>query len=680
MLTTATNRLAGEKSPYLLQHQYNPVDWFPWGEEAFARARQENKPIFLSIGYSTCHWCHVMERESFENEPIAEYLNGHFISIKVDREERPDIDRIYMTAVQAMTGQGGWPLSCFLTPDLKPFFGGTYFPPQGRYGRIGFAELLEQVNQTWRARPGEVAAAADELHDKLKDYTTQLTGDFIMNARLLRDAAQQFKADYDAHHGGFGGAPKFPHPVQPRFLLRYGIRFKDADAVKMVLHTCERMAAGGICDQLGGGFHRYSVDERWLTPHFEKMLYDQAQLAQLYLDAFLVNRDERFAATVRQIIDYVLRDMTDPQGGFYSAEDADSEGREGKFYCWTLDELSNLLTPAELSAAARHFGISPDGNFVDHSDPDPLPGLNVLSVVNETNDPSDRIALASARRKMIERRAARVRPLRDDKVLAAWNGMMLGALARAAVVLGDRCYFDSARENFTFLQTSLWDPQDGALHHRWREGERDSVQLLDGFAHLLGGVLDYYEATLEPGALEFAVALADSMISKFYDAGNGGFYQSAPGESDVILRMKEIYDGAEPSGNSAAVISLLRLAVITGRGDFKDAAEKTLRLFAAQLNSAPQIAPNLLVGLDMFLHEPTRVAVAGPRLRSGGVLSLIHSVSQPNKVVCGVEGPVDAFTKSLPLSEKPLVYLCAGTACQPPTDDPEKVMEKLVSQ
>ncbi len=375
------NRLAGEKSPYLLQHQHNPVDWFPWGEEAFARARSENKPIFLSVGYSTCHWCHVMERESFENAEVGKLLKDHFISIKVDREERPDVDRIYMVFIQATTGQGGWPMSVFLTPDLQPFYGGTYFPPENRQGRPGFSSLLRHISDLWKSRQADVVSSAGEFHRRLEQAMQQNTRDgAIAGADAIRRAGELFKGAFDPEHGGFGGAPKFPQPGVPQFLLRYARRFQDPEAVQMVLHTCNRMAAGGLQDQLGGGFARYSVDAEWLVPHFEKMLYDNAQLAMLYLEAFLVSGDRAYAAVARRVFDYVLRDMTHHDGGFYSAEDADSEGHEGKFYCWTTQELSSLLTAEEYNVATRYYGITERGNFVDHSHPAPLAGQNVLSI------------------------------------------------------------------------------------------------------------------------------------------------------------------------------------------------------------------------------------------------------------------------------------------------------------
>jgi hypothetical protein len=666
-----TNRLAREKSPYLLQHQHNPVDWFPWGEEAFARARQENKPIFLSIGYSTCHWCHVMERESFENRATADFLNAHFVCIKVDREERPDVDKIYMTAVQAMTGQGGWPLNCFLTPDLKPFYGGTYFPPENMHGRASFMQVLSQMAGLWETKRAHILETAADFHQKLESYVAREPGELALPPSLLAHSARLFKREYDPHFGGFGAAPKFPRPSQPAFLLRFGTRSGDQEAVKMVLFTCERMAAGGMYDQLGGGFARYSVDEQWLVPHFEKMLYDNAQLANLYLDAFLVSGQARHAATARGILQYVLRDMTDPAGGFYSAEDADSEGKEGKFYCWTKAELSQLLTSDECKTAVHYFGVTERGNFVDHSDPDPLPNQNVLSIVEPDLSPAQQEWLASACKKMFQVRGRRIRPHLDDKVLASWNGMMLGALARAYAVLGDENYRAAAERNLAFLRGKLWDEPNKTLYHRWRQGERDSVQLLAAYANLCAGVLDLYEATLEPAHLEFAAALADAMLAKFYDAAHGGFYDSAAGARELILRCKDDYDGAEPSGNSVAVLALLRLAAITGRKEYADAAEKTLRLLAPRLHEVPQAVPHLLLGLDFYLEEPKRAVVAGdPALpETRALLRAVHSVYQPNKVVLGNSGPVDPFTRTLPAKDGPVVYLCTGTACQPPSRD-----------
>lgn len=675
-----TNRLAREKSPYLLQHQYNPVDWYAWGDEAFARARRENKPIFLSIGYSTCHWCHVMERESFESQTVADYLNAHFVSIKVDREERPDVDKIYMTFVQSTSGGGGWPLNCFLTPNLKPFFGGTYFPPESKYGRPSFLDLLKQINNLWETRRNDVTNSAEQLHEKLAELTEKPgTTGLLLTSTVLSNAALQLKRMYDPTNGGFGDAPKFPQPSQPALLLRCGARFADPEATRMVLHICDRMAAGGIYDQLGGGFARYSVDAQWLVPHFEKMLYDNAQLVNLYLDAYTVSGEARYADTARDILSYVLRDMTHPEGGFYSAEDADSEGKEGKFYCWTRAEMGKLLTPEEFNVAVAHFGVTEEGNFTDHSDPHPLPNQNVLSIVGPALSTADAALLKSAKEKMFAARTKRVRPHLDDKVLASWNGQMLSAFARAYAILGDESYRAAAEKNLAFLQSRLWDAKTKTLYHRWRDGERDTVQLQEAYAFLLAGVLDLYEATLEPRHLDFAVALADSMIAKFYDRDAGGFWQSAADAPDLIMRVKEDYDGAEPSGNSVAVLALLRLGAITDRADFKKTAETTLRLFSDRLQNLPQAVPYMLLAFDFSLEEAKRVVVAGdpaaPETRT--LLRAAHSVYQPDKVVLGTAAAVEPFARTLVAKNGAVVYLCTGTYCQPPTQAAEKIKEML---
>ncbi len=750
-----TNRLAPEKSPYLLQHAHNPVDWFAWNDEAFAKARAENKPVFLSIGYSTCHWCHVMERESFEDEKVGAYLREHFVSIKVDREERPDVDKIYMTFVQSTTGSGGWPMSVFLTPDLKPFFGGTYFPPDARHGRPSFLQLLQQISQLWAERKMEIAASADELHARLELITARDAKENLpLTPEVLRHAAAQFKAAYDPANGGFGGAPKFPQPSIPSLVLRAAKRFGDDAAEQMVLQTCQKMADGGIHDQLGGGFARYAVDAQWLVPHFEKMLYDNAQLVQLYLDAHLITHHSSLvtphAAVVRDILDYVLRDMTHPGGGFFSAEDADSEGQEGKFYCWTHDELSKLLTPEEFIVAANFFGITKEGNFVDHSHPNPLPGLNVLSIVQplerraparrvEVRErsqlaepvlgaPSDAALLASAKEKMLAVRAHRIRPHLDDKILASWNGLMLGAFARAAAVLGEEKYLAAAEKNLQFIREKLWvaagilpavepgfqpggknagnqsavenleDAVDtdaipggkmppstagkmpaATLFHRWRDGERDGVQLLEGYAFLLDGVIHLYEATLNPAHLDFAGELATAMIGKFYDHANGGFWQSPADRTDLILRVKDDYDGAEPSGNSVATLALLKLAAITGRDDFKTPAEATLQLAAARLQSQPGAHAAMLQALDFWLDEPRRVVIAGNTDSTNfhELLRAAHSVYAPNKIILGNAGAVEPFAKTLSAKNEATAFVCTGQACQSPTSEPEILRQQL---
>ncbi|MGV3774735.1 MAG: thioredoxin domain-containing protein [Verrucomicrobiales bacterium] len=676
-----TNKLAQEKSPYLLQHQHNPVDWLPWGEEAFAKARAENKPIFLSIGYSTCHWCHVMERESFENEAVGAFLNQHFVSIKVDREERPDVDKIYMTAAQAMNEGGGWPLNVFLTPHLVPFFSGTYFPPEPKYGRASFMQVLQQLAELWKTRQIDIEKSSAQIHEQLKNFTrAEAAPGLGLAPAVIHKAVAIFKRQFDPRHGGFGRAPKFPRPTEPSLLLWHGVLMKDQEAVDMVLHTCKMMAAGGMCDQLGGGFARYSVDEKWLVPHFEKMLYDNAQLVHLYLDAYLVSEDDGFAQVAHETLQYILRDMTHPEGGFFSAEDADSEGKEGKFYNWTKSELQQLLTPEEFVVVSRYYGITEKGNFVDHSDPDPLPNQNVLSIVDPDLSEEETILFNSGKVKMFQARTKRIRPHLDDKALTSWNGLMLGAMARAAAVFQNAVYLAAAEKNAAFLKNTLWDANTKTLGNRWRDGHKEHVQLLDAYANLMNGILELYQATLKPEYLEFALALAESMMERFYDHQEGGFWQSDANDSNLILRLKDDYDGAEPSGNSSAILGLLKLAAICDRNDFRQAAEKTLRLFAERMQQLPQAVPLMLAGLQFWLSEPRRVVLTGIP-RSPDVAKLLHaahSVYQPHKIILGTAGPVEPFAKTLPDPHgKAMAYVCAGTECKPPTAMEGKLQQML---
>ncbi len=675
------NRLSKEKSPYLLQHQHNPVDWFPWSSEAFAKARNEAKPLFLSIGYSTCHWCHVMERESFEDEEVAKYLNEHFVSIKLDREERPDIDRVYMTFVQATSGQGGWPLNVFLTPDLKPFYGGTYFPPTNVANRPGFLSVLKQIQNAWESRRQDIDRSANEVCAHIEEaLKTEHRTTAPLQSALLAPAIDRLKGDFDPVHGGFGGAPKFPRPTQPALLLRYGVRKNDPDAVHAVLRTCEAMAGGGIQDQLGGGFARYSVDAEWLVPHFEKMLYDNAQLAQLYLDAYLASGDSIHRDTATSILEYVLRDMTDSGGGFYSAEDADSEGKEGKFYCWTLDEVTRLLDEKSAAVAIRYFGITKEGNFVDHSDPHPLPGQNVLHVAGPELSSAESALLPKIKQVLLEAREKRIRPQRDDKILTAWNGLMLGALARASIVLQQPKYLRAARANAGFVRKNLWDASKKALFHRWREGDRQDTQILESYSFYLAGMLDLYQATLAQEDLQFSVELADSLIERFYDREQGGFWQTPLDTAHVLFRCKEAYDGAEPAGNSVAVLSLLRLHVITGRPEYREAAGKTLELFSDRLQRLPHAVPHLLQGLMMYVDEPLRVVIV-PGLEGGdcgSLLQVAHAHLGHEVVVMGNQGPVEATAPGLkPAAAQPAAYVCTGTSCLPPVHDAESLKRLL---
>ena len=674
-----TNRLAKEPSPYLQQHKHNPVDWYPWGDEAFKKAKAEEKPILLSIGYSTCHWCHVMERESFENEATAKIMNEYFVCIKLDREERPDVDKIYMTFVQATTGGGGWPLNVWLTPDLKPFYGGTYYPPVAKFGKASFPDVLTQLADAWKTQRKEIVDSANDISQKIGESITLKAKENIkLDPIWLDQAITKFKAEYDPRYGGFGNAPKFPRPSQPAMLLRHAHRIDDQEAIRMVLNTCEKMASGGMYDQLGGGFARYSVDEKWLVPHFEKMLYDNAQLLHLYLDAYLVSNDKKHANIAHDILRYILRDMRHKDGGFYSAEDADSEGKEGKFYCWTEAELKKLLTEAEFALTKRYFGITEHGNFEDHSDPDPLKNQNVLSIVDPTLTGEDSKILNSAKLKMFNERSKRVRPHLDDKILSSWNGLMLGAIARAAVVLNEPKYLEVAEANVAFLQKELWDPKSKTLYHRWRNGERDNVQLLDAYAFLIDGVLHLYETTLDPKHLQFAIDLADSMKTRFYDETHGGFWQST-NTPHLILQVKEDYDGAVPSGNSVATLGLLRLGKITDNQEYLGIAEKTLTLFSENLANNPRTIPYLLQALDYIIHEPRRAVITGDPKSIGGqnLISAAHRVYQPNKAILGVTGPVEDFAKKLPIGKQSEVYLCTGSACQEPTISADKLKEML---
>ena len=677
-----TNRLAKEASPYLQQHQHNPVDWYPWGKEAFDKAKAEDKPILLSIGYSTCHWCHVMERESFEDEATARVMNEHFVNIKLDREERPDVDKIYMTFVQATTGGGGWPLNVWLTPDLKPFFGGTYFPPEAKFGKPSFTDVLKQIADAWKNQKAEILNSANDISQRIgESIALKAKADIQLDPAWLDKAVSQFKTQYDPRFGGFGNAPKFPRPSLPLMLLRHAHRTGDQDAINMVLHTCDQMAAGGMYDQIGGGFARYAVDEKWLVPHFEKMLYDNAQLLHLYLDAHLVSGKQKHAKVAHDILRYILRDMRHKDGGFYSAEDADSEGKEGKFYCWTEAELKSLLTPDEFILIKRRYGITTHGNFEDHSDPEPLKGQNVLSIVDPTLNDNEASQLESATGKMFDVRAKRVRPHLDDKILSSWNGLMLGAIARAGVVLNEPEYLKAAQANLTFLQRELWDAETKTLYHRWREGQRDNIQLLDAYAFLLDGVLHLYEATLESKHLQFAIDLAGTMKAKFYDDTNGGFWQSVH-TPNLIMKVKEDYDGAIPSGNSVAVLALLRLGKITDNKTFTELAEKTLLLFSDNMINGPNAVPHLLQALDFLVHEPRRAVITGDP-KSIGTLNLIaaaHAAYQPNKVVLGVVGPVESFAKTLPKEGNSSAYLCTGSTCQPPTSNALKLQEMMASK
>jgi hypothetical protein len=607
------NHLAREKSPYLLQHAYNPVDWYPWGEEAFAKARREGKPIFLSIGYSTCHWCHVMERESFENDSVAALLNEYFVAIKVDREERPDVDRIYMTAMQAMGFGGGWPLNVFLTPDLEPFFGGTYFPADSRMGRPGMLQMLPRVHEAWTQGRESLEATGGRVIAALASFSTPEVGS-ADRARVFDSAYAPLDATFDAVHGGFGNAPKFPSVSNLNYLLRWWARDPAArdSALRMVTAQLDGMRAGGIHDQLGGGFHRYSTDREWLVPHFEKMLYDQAQLAWIYLDAYQITRDERYAATARDVFAYVARDLSSPGGGFDSAEDADSEGEEGKFYVWAPADLERVLGREDAALFAHRYGVTAAGNF-EH-------GTTILSEVASLEETAQAFSIPPAdaarrleatRAKLLAERSRRVRPHLDDKVLASWNGLMISAFARGARVLGDPALGARGVRAASFVWEQLWDPKERVLARRWRDGEAAGAGQLDDYAYLALGFTDLYEATFDPAWLERAATLTAAQVDRFWDAEHGGFFESPAGDSSVKVRMKDGFDGAEMAGNSIAAANLERLGLLLDREEWRTMARRTMDYYAARLSGGAVAMPQMLVAFDLADVPPRHVVIAG---------------------------------------------------------------------
>ncbi|MFN7925332.1 MAG: thioredoxin domain-containing protein [Bryobacteraceae bacterium] len=689
-----TNRLVDEKSPYLLQHAHNPVDWYPWGEAAFEKARKEDKPIFLSIGYSTCHWCHVMERESFESEDVAAVLNRSFVAIKLDREERPDIDRIYMMFVQATTGSGGWPMSVWLTPELKPFFGGTYFPPDNRYGRPGFKSILEYLANAWITDRAKIMESGREVLGELEKHA-QVQPESLsrLDHSALDSCYHVFRRMFDSRLGGFGSAPKFPRPVAHNFLFRYGVTKPEQEAIDMVLLTLREMAKGGMYDQIGGGFHRYSVDDRWFVPHFEKMLYDQAQLATSYLEAFQITGDRQYAEVAADVFDYVLRDMTHPEGGFYSAEDADSvidaahphEKGEGAFYVWSQRELEDVLGRDLAAFVSYRFGCEADGNV--RNDPhEEFRGKNILyqaRTVEETarrfnvTEAEVKMALASVRPKLMEARARRVRPHLDDKILTAWNGLMISAFALGAQVLGDRRLEDAARRAADFLFARM--RRGDVLLRRFRDGDAAIPGFLDDYAFYANALVDLYETVFEPRYLHLAAELAAEMCTRFEDRERGGFFSAAAGDASVVLQLKDDYDGAEPSGNSMAVMVLVRLAAMLGRDDFKASAERALGAFGSRLRLAPHSLPQMLVAYMQNGSKPKQIILAGDPGADDmqRMLAEVRRRFLPYKAVM-ISNPMLPLTESMiAVDGKATAYVCENFACQLPTTDFDRLVELL---
>ena len=688
------NALVHEKSPYLRQHADNPVNWLPWSDAAFERARAENKPVFLSVGYSTCHWCHVMAHESFESSQIADILNDSFVSVKVDREERPDVDRIYMLYIQATSGSGGWPMSVWLTPDRKPFYGGTYFPPDSRYGRPGFADILKHIAQVWRNDRERVEASSNNITDQLKSYTVSNKGADNPNQSVLDLGFSHFRRSFDPRWGGFGAAPKFPRPATLNFLLRYYATTKESEALDMVVGTLRHMADGGMHDQLGGGFHRYSVDERWFVSHFEKMLYDQAQLAISYLEAFQITREPLFAETARGIFAYVARDLTSTDGGFYSAEDADSpdpenpsHSGEGAFYIWRQQEIESLLSPDKAALFCRYYGAEIAGN-VEQDPHEEFTGRNILyratpiaEIARRANLSEQEVEtmLASARKVLLQRRSTRPRPHLDRKILTSWNSLMISALAKGYAVLGHEQYLRSAGSSLDFLLEKMFDSSNGQLLRRFCDGEAAVRGFLDDYAFLAQASIDIFEVTGAPRHLQLANTLAREMIKLFADGDEGAFFSTVSDSPDLILRMKDDHDGAEPSGNSVAADVLLRLAHLTGDQSFEAAAMQTLRWLGPRLKQQPSMAPQMLVAATRALAMPEQVIVRYETDQSiaSEILSRHRKDFNPHLMVLGLSdaaaSEVQQLAPALAAMERQsrvTVYQCRNLACELPENIP----------
>jgi hypothetical protein len=690
-----TNRLAHETSPYLLQHAHNPVDWYPWGPEAIAKAKAEDKPVFLSIGYSACHWCHVMERESFENEEIAAVLNAHFVSIKVDREERPDLDEIYMTAVQAMTGSGGWPMSVFLTPEMRPFYGGTYFPPDERFGRPGFKTLLTRIAEAWETRRAEVIDSAGKLSEHVSGLlTATLEQPGSISADLIANAARDLAAAYDAEDGGFGGAPKFPSAPSIQLLLREHARTGDAHTLDMATHTLDRMAQGGLYDQIGGGFARYSVDGQWLVPHFEKMLYDNAQLAEAYIEAWQATDNGFYKRIAQETLDYVLRDLRDARGGFHSSEDADSEGEEGKFYLWSVDEVVKVLGETDAKIAAAWYALGRGGNFDSHETSHR--GMNILHTPRPAAAVAAELGLSpdafEAKRKdlnqrLFDARSKRVRPGLDDKVLTSWNALMITALARGSQAFGEPRFLQAAAEAANFILRDM--TRDGALLHTHRAGESRLPAYLDDYAFFAVALIDLYEADFDPRWLREADRLAARMIEKFWDDEHPGFYFTSADHADLLVRTRASQDGATPSGASAAALALLRLAKYRDTPAYYDRAQALLEAHHRYLAEAPRAFLKMMIAADFFVYPPREIAIVGPKddPATRALLAAVRGRFLPNKILAWYDPAAPGaaeLAKAIPLLEgkalvkgRPAAYVCENFACKQPVTTPEELLAQL---
>ncbi len=688
-----TNRLATEKSPYLLQHASNPVDWYPWGEEAFTKAANEDKPIFLSIGYATCHWCHVMEHESFEDPIVAALMNEAFVNIKVDREERPDIDQVYMTVCQMLTGSGGWPLTIIMTPDKRPFYAATYIPKQSRYGRVGMLDLVPRVQQVWQTEREKLFESADQIVGRLEVANRNRPG--VVPAAVVDSAYEQLAARFDALQGGFGDRPKFPSPHNLLFLMQYWARTGDAAALEMTLKTLDAMRLGGIFDHVGFGFHRYSTDSEWLVPHFEKMLYDQAMLALAYTDASRATGSVEYQRTAREILTYVQRDMTSPEGAFYSAEDADSEGEEGLFYLWSVAEMGEVLGDEDSAFAVDLWNARPEGNFLDEATQQAT-GANILHLQESYDDAAGRLKIdrpefdgrvESVRSVLFDHREGRVHPLKDDKILADWNGLMAAAMARAGRVFGEPGYVAAARSSVEFVLSRMTTP-GGDLIHRYRDGEAAVEGFLDDYTFLTWACLELYDATLDPAFLKRALDLQKRTDELFWDEAGGGYFLTSGRSEKLLVRPKEAYDGAMPSGNSVAMNNLVWFGRLTGRTEFSERGNAVAAAFSRELQVSPSAHSHLVAGIQAAAGPSLEIVIAGPTDDPGTValLDVARETFLPGSALLlvpdGEEGR--GIRELAPFVEhhstvdgKAAAYVCRDFACKQPTTDPEALRKLL---
>ncbi|OPJ62898.1 thioredoxin domain-containing protein [Clostridium oryzae] len=693
--TIAPNRLINEKSPYLLQHAHNPVDWYPWCDEAFEKAKTENKPIFLSIGYSTCHWCHVMERESFEDEQVAKLMNDTFVCIKVDREERPEIDNLYMSVCQAVTGSGGWPLTIFMTYDKKPFFAGTYIPKESRYASTGMLEIIDKVNTLWRQDRSRLIEYGDHIMKAIDNSQMHETGDSI-GSNVLDRCYEQLSSMFDDSYGGFGRAPKFPTPHNMLFLLRYYKKTGEKRALDMVLKTLDAMYSGGIFDQIGYGFHRYSTDRRWLLPHFEKMLYDQALIAYVCVEAYQLTVYKKYKDMAEKIFAYLIRDMKSDEGCFYSAEDADSEGEEGKFYVWSIEQIKSILDKDEAEIAIKVFNMKPDGNFKDEAMGTSI-GTNILhlninennqSLSNKLNMPVEQFEqkFEQITKKLQQERQKRVRPFKDDKILTDWNSLIIAALAKAGRVFGNKNYTQIACIAADFLVECV--QENGRLMHRFKAGDWDYKGNIDDYAFFIHALLELFETTFDTEYLRQAVTLNDQMLEYFWDKENGGFYFTPNDDDDILMRTKEVYDGAVPSGNSVALLDLIKLSRITGDYTLEQYADKLQKAFSNTVKESPISYTQMLVGIDYLIGPSYDVVICGDKTSKDTIkmLSELNSRYIPNMTV--ILYPIDEeepdishlaeHVKDLEsIERKATAYICRNSVCNAPTIDIQQMLKYL---